>query len=550
MLDLTIFIAIILVVLLMIMAILKETIVKRRLALIIATILVCGLFLLLKYNTTEAFENSDVYNMLSLIGNQTQKDRQSSNYAKNSPTKYYNEDLTTISQGLTIYYSSFSHASYRILYNITKFFQSTANSIECDTTQDDTNAFFSQNISFSRDNGFTFGATSITGPKGYQLGISGNSSFTIFMTLNFSAFDSTNDNPYEIFKIPANTNNNNGFSFQLNNVVAEIGGLYGTSMALLYGTQSIRATDSTTNTNLIIINPAHTYFLVFVKNNIDISVMLFPNIDNVGATAQNAVHLVKNWKIDPSEEVLFSNKELLINQYQNLYGNLYNFGIYNTSLDNSKITALYIHTQTELQKNNQVIVGLASQITQLHDQVASLQACPYHDTTQGSNVCIECKSVTDWTNINNIIGANNACHTAIDQYCTAHPTNSRCECWDPNNSASATVACSNYVNIFQKKISHSTESNTSCDIDDPLILQRIKDKYNVDFCPIEISTEKQTTNSLKKKDDSYLSQFMVDDKFSINQEYIDLYNNTTTIMTGFAKMGAMLSPMSPLAKNL
>ena len=106
MLDLTIFIAIILVVLLMIMAILKETIVKRRLALIIATILVCGLFLLLKYNTTEAFENSDVYNMLSLIGNQTQKDRQSSNYAKNSPTKYYNEDLTTISQGLTIYYSS------------------------------------------------------------------------------------------------------------------------------------------------------------------------------------------------------------------------------------------------------------------------------------------------------------------------------------------------------------------------------------------------------------------------------------------------------------
>lgn len=445
--------------------------------------------------------------ILSLLGSQ--------NSSKEINNKITDEDLSKIVSGLTIYYTSFSTKSYprnaKIWYNISPYFDASnpekSNCLE--TIKEDTHALFSQNTSYSRENGFTIGSTNIIGPKSYQLGISGNSSFTIITTIRFNAFDTNkkNNKTFDILTIPANTNNNIGLNLFFNKLVTQVGNMYGTNITLLYGTQTVNAEDPVNNNKLIMINPNFIYFIALVKNNLDISLYLYPNIDNISTSPQNSSKIIKSWKIDPSEDVLFSNKELLVNRNKNIHGNIFNFGIYNKALDENTLSTIFLHTQAEIHKTNQVLSNLAYQINQLQNEVTKAKACPYNET-----VCKACKSVNDWTNLSNIITSGSSeCHKLIDEYCTNNVKNNLCMCWDNTNSISQTQECKNYVNIFKK-----------LKIDD---IETIKEKNNL--CPCtdnknndllllsEISTEKHLVSPIQ----------IIDDNYTINQDDIKEYEN-------------------------
>lgn len=451
---------------------------------------------------------------------------QNSNIATlgNSIIKYnkaekYNEDLSSIAQGLCIYYSAFSHNSYprdgKTWYNISTFFKNKKTSCS-DINHEDTNAIFSQSsANFSRENGFSFGSGTIIGPKAYQLGISGNSSFSIFMTVNFSAFDMSQNEgkmmTYELLKLPANTNNNNGVSIQFLPNVTEIGGMYGTNLTVRYGTQSMAAKDPMSEKPLIVINPNITYMLVLVKNNLDITLTLYPNIENINSNSQNATRLIHDWKIDPSEDVLFSNKELMINGHYNLYGKIYNLGIYNRAIDDNTVSSIYLHTQAEIQKSNQILSNLANQIATLQDTIQDMQSCPYDEPT-----CTACSNVKNWINPVDLIMSGDAeCHLAVDSYCKANTKDEMCACWNPKNPLSQTEECKNYVSIFNKSYKSPDAS----------ALEKIKKEHNL--CDCSSSTTKQPQPVVQPSTRKHVKGGLtldIDDKYSVNKDDLDAYN--------------------------
>lgn len=462
--------------------------------------------------------------ILQLLGSQNTS--LSAQDITNSKKSNNNESIDKIMNGLTVYYTAFNTRSFpknaKTLYNIAPFF--TSDRTTClETDIEDTHALFSQSISYSRENGFSIGAASVVGPKAHQLGISGNSSFTIITTIRFSAFDTNKKNnakPYDFLSIPANTRNNNGINLEFTSQITQIGSSYGTNIELTYGTQKIQAIDPSTNTKLIMINPSFVYFLVLVKDNLDISLSLYPNIDNLSMNTQSGIRIVKSWKIDPSEDVLFSNKELIINRNKNIYGNLYNFGIYNRAIDDNTISTIFLHTQTEIHKTNQILSNLAEQINKLQEDLDKAKACPYDES-----VCKACSNINDWTNSGNIImnGTNN-CHTEIDKFCSKNPKNSLCVCWDPNNNMSHTQECKYYVNIFKKVKPLETD------------IEKLKETHNLCPCTttlkmggsleVQDQLESQIKGTSNNKDDvPERHQVIIDDKYSVNQDDIAIYES-------------------------
>lgn len=498
---------------------------------LVSAALVVIIVAILIYNSKNANSNKEHYanqpsgsnsldQILSLIGLSNGQSSKSSDIANSLSNSDYTETLDSISTGLTLYYTAFSKESYpkngKLWYNIAPFFANGGDTNCTDTSLSDTNAQFSQSVAYSRENGFTFGAASIMGPKGYQLGISGNGSFTIFSTVKFSAFDSTSANDFEFLKIPANTANNNGLTLKFSNNVTQIGSLYGVNVSMQFGTQTIAAKDPLTDSTLIMINPAYTYFVIITKNNLDISLALYPNIDNISTNSQSVLRLVKTWKVDPSEEVLFSNKELLINRNRNVYGNLYNFGIYNKALDEANVSTLFMHTQTELQKSNQVLTNLAQQISKLQNQLQGAKACPYDES-----VCSSCKKITDWSNFTNIVyNGDEACLGSIDNYCSNNPKDDKCVCWDNTNALSQSNGCKLYVSMFKN-------GSSMVDAIDASTLEGIKKKHNLCSCD-QASCNTDSNDPLSQisapaKRVNTQFQINIDDTYSVNQDDLAVY---------------------------
>jgi hypothetical protein len=363
----------------------------------------------------------------------------------------YNESLTQIQNGLTVYYSTFSKMSFpkssRTWYNISPFFSTPDNSCP-DVRIEDTHAMFTQIPNYSRETGFTIGSTAIQGPQSHQLGITGNGSFSVFFALKFSVLNQDAKVPYELVKLYANTPNNNGLSISIpSRNVAHVGNSYGINLEVTLGTQVFTASDPTTNQALLMLNTSFTYLFILVKDNLQLSLYMYPNIDNLSTNPQARFTLINKAAVNPSQDdILLSNRAMMFNRNQNVFGNLYSLGFYNKPLDDSHISMLFLHLQTEIHKSNQLLKDLASQIQLLQTQIDDAKACKYN-----AAVCEACKDVKDWTNISSIIlGGSDECLGQIDSYCTANPKSELCTCWDSSNSLSKTTQCQNYVNIFRK----------------------------------------------------------------------------------------------------
>lgn len=496
---------------------------------IICSIVVLFIIIILiqqKKQNKEHFDNNsstpNLDKILSLIGVQNNAAITTSDITTNLNimNSNYNEDLSNINLGLTLYFSAFSTNSYpsssKIWYNMSPFFANAQSSCP-DVQQSDTNMTFTQTPSYSRENGFGIGNNTIIGPKSYQTGLSGNSSYTIFFMMNFKSFND-NSNNYEILKLFGNTMNNNGITLFINkDSVTSVASTFAVNITINIGTQSVNCTDPTTGLYTIIINPNHTYMFAFIKNDNLISFIMFPNIDNLTSNAQTRLILLDKQPIT-NEDVLFSNKELVINRFLNIQGNIYTFGTFNRSLDENSITLLYLHMQSELQKTSQLLQNLATQIQALQNKIDMSKSCPYDST-----VCTPCASVKDWTNMNNVIlnGSSN-CLASIDTFCHTNPENDQCVCWNDNNLMSKTVQCQNYVNIF-----NTTKSFTPDNIDHETLLQ-IKEKQNLCDCrdleKISQMVNKQISKPLKPADDR--PNIILDpSKYEANPDDLTLYNS-------------------------
>ena len=75
-----------------------------------------------------------------------------------------------------------------------------------------------------------------------------------------------------------------------------------------------------------------------------------------------------------------------------------------------------------------------------------MRKCPYD-----AIVCKACDSVGDWTNIDNIIAANDMCKTEVHKFCSENPGHPKCACWNANNPYYK-GACDSLRNLFAKNI--------------------------------------------------------------------------------------------------
>ena len=479
------------------------------------------IWLFLKKKSNEHFDTNTVNldKILSIIGVQNNTSLTMSEVTSNIINSNYNEDLSNINLGLTLFYSAFSTNSYpsssKIWYNMSTYFANPQNACP-DVQQSDTNMTFTQTPSYSRENGFGIGNNSITGPKSHKTGLSGNSSYTIFFMMNFKSFND-NTNNYEILKLFGNTINNNGLALFINkDSVASIASTFAVNITINIGTQSIQCTDPSTGLYTIIINPNHTYMFAFIKNDNSLSFIMYPNIDNLTSNAQTRLILMDNQTIS-NEDVLFSNKEFVINRFLNIQGSLYTFGTFNRALDENSITLLYLHMQSELQKTSQILQNLATQIQALQNKIDLSKSCPYDST-----VCTPCSSVKDWTNMNNVIlNGNSNCLTSINNFCNTNPENDLCVCWNDNNLMSKTVQCQNYVNIF-----NTTKSFTAENIDHETLLQ-IKEKQNLCDCgDIDKISQMLSKQITKPKPIDNRPNIVLDaSKYEANPDDITLYNS-------------------------
>lgn len=401
-------------------------------------------------------------------------------FVNNTPAENKNnENIAYISNGLTIYYSVFSDTSYNIdsgnqgdlkkWYNISQYFKQNDGTTCSLMKYNDSHMMFFNTPKYSRQDGIMLGNNYITGPMSYTLGIASNTQYSMFVLLKFMSISpSTND--IEIFQIFGNTQNLNGIRlfFTGNNTDTVSKDISGGNLYLQIGSnEPLKCTrDGKHN---IMFQHNKPYLLIMTNNNSNIKLSLYEGIK------ENKVDLINSPVSSQMYDVSFSNKNMLINQNQNINGNIFSFGVYNRILGDNDMINLQTHLFSLIQTEDAMIKEKDAEINNMKNEIENMKMCPYDQTT-----CSQCKSITDWSNINAILTTRDeACLNAINQYCMNNPAHHLCKCWNSNDSSYTSNQCTNFRNIF---------TNSSCaDINNLSAIQisNVKSKYSLCGCQEE-----------------------------------------------------------------
>jgi len=408
------------------------------------------------------------------------------------------EVLTSFASGLTLYYSAFSVSSYpqasRRWRNISPYESSSTSCPEVDA-----HIYFSDVPTFNRNDGFSLSRNKLIGPQSHRLGITANESFTIAFALSFdastassvsasasasasasvSAFTSSNSTPppipmssaVEIIKLYANTIGNNGISLSMDTSTKMFFFGFGDKMNPL------------NLTGIPAIVPGNVYLFVIIKSGSGITVKVYPNVTDLSSNFQvNTV--AAQLAIDNTTDVLLSNKEMRINGTSNAPAHIFNVAFWNKAVQDSTMADFYANLQAELQKNNETLKKLASQIATMKDQLNAGKRCPYDEAT-----CAACQDVKDWSDISDVImNAGPDCRAKIDSYCQANPSNAKCSCWNTSSLLYTTPQCSSYRSMFNGSGGGGGDGGKGCNnidvaaLDDD-VLERIKGEFNLCSCP-------------------------------------------------------------------
>jgi hypothetical protein len=391
----------------------------------------------------------------------------------------YDENIAYISTGLTLYYSVFSDSSYnpkkgnngdlRKWYNISPYFKNIDGS-SCSAMQfNESHMNFFNTPTYSREDGIMLGNNYITGPMSYTLGISGNTQYSIFIFVKFMSI-SPSKNDIELFQIFGNTQNLNGIRLFMtgNNTDAVSKDISGCNMYLEIGANTPLQCVKEGSRN-IMFQHNKSYLFVMTNNNSNIKLSLFDGLNG------NKIELINSPVSSQMYDISFSNKYMIINQYQNVNGNIYTYGVYNKVLTDNDMLNIQKHLFSQIKILDPVVIEKDKIIETLKSDIVNIKACPYDKDT-----CNACSSVTDWTNINAIMTTKDTyCLDAINQFCNENPSHYLCKCWNSNDNSYTSSQCTNYRNIYTKK--------TCTDVDnlDKTDLSKIKSKYSLCSCQEE-----------------------------------------------------------------
>jgi hypothetical protein len=328
---------------------------------------------------------------------------------------------------------------------------------------------FFNNPTYSREDGIMLGNNYITGPMSYTLGISGNTQYSIFVFIKFMSISQSN-NDIELFKVFGNNNNLNGIRLYMtgNNTDSVASGISGCNMYLEIGANPAIQCVKDGSRN-VMFQHNKSYLFIMTNNNSSIRLSLYDNLNN------NKIDLINSPVSSQMYDVSFSNQNMIVNQFQNLNGNIYAFGVYNKVLSDNDMLNLQNHLFSQIQVMDPVVIEKERVIETLKSDINSIKACPYDQDT-----CIQCKSVTDWTNINAVMTTKDAqCLDAINKFCSDNPSHYMCKCWNSNDNSYTSNQCANYRNIFSDKTCVDVNNLNKVD------LSKIKSKYSLCGCQEE-----------------------------------------------------------------
>jgi hypothetical protein len=405
----------------------------------------------------------------------------------------YNEEVANIIEDntLTLYYSAFSKNSLpkeqdRVWTNISPFFKDTK-VVSCKYLSfENTHMISNDSLYANRAIGIQLLSNSLTGPASHLLGVQGNGTFSIFVVLTFNSIFSSTDEQLDIFKLFGNTLNNNGLtlSIEKGRVQNELKNKDEISFKVTYGGFDVLHSN-VKDKKTFKVDLTQPYLIVLTKNHKSINL----NLHNLSTefSHKSTISVIDNEELK-EPNVLFSNKELIINENKNINGNIYAFGVYNMFLMDESHLHNYMYHQ--IFKSSEIFMKEARQVLKFQNELEQMKACPYN-----ASVCKDCIEVSDWTDMNQLISSKGKCKDAIHNYCTENVNDPKCICWKNDSSE-----CVSFRNIFERKRLIDPLDMTNETIDDIKKNNKLCDCSLVEKLEKELSTLEE---KLKEKNNSH-----------------------------------------------
>ncbi|KAG2498118.1 hypothetical protein HYH03_003876 [Edaphochlamys debaryana] len=288
---------------------------------------------------------------------------------------------------------------------------------------------------FSRLDGISMNANSITGPLSHRMDITGDLAFTFVVLCQFTGVTSGRSDVI-LLRLYANTPNNNGYCIYMNNFTTMPGNMISMDMYVSFGSLSpMRCSQASMAPTSIMLDTTKKYMIVASKGAGRLRVTL---VDVGVRTSYDSQVLLDSGSMAMRESVVFSNREMMINNNENFNANIMAFGVFNRVLGDTAIHALYLYYNGVFRKMDPEYAAVARSLRALE----AAKLCPYDEAT-----CTACTSVADFTDDRNIMASSTQCLSAIDSFCTMNPGHPRCWCWDIRNPYYGTC-CKVYRNMF------------------------------------------------------------------------------------------------------
>jgi len=398
------------------------------------------------------------------------------------------DDLgNSLSSKTVIYTSAFNTNSYNGSGKLWKNISKLPSNNQCpDTSSSPGNLVFDVDPVFNKATGFSLKSTSIKGPLSCSLGINMNGTFSICIA--FKNNDLTGiDGEIEIVKLYGNSDKNKGISLTIpaGTIKTLTDGIYTCRFVLNFGNSSFYC-DVKANRDIVMEANLMTFF--FITKAVD-NINVYMLTEKHGRNPSPVQILSRPF---PAVDGNFSNKELNINTNKNWNVGIFNFGIFNITLDTTLISSLYLNFMNYYNRNiDESFRNLLIQNKTYVDSLTEAKSCNFDEDT-----CNKCTNIK-WTNPLDLISLGSAdCKKAVNDFCSRFPNDPKCTtCWSSSSSQYNSDSCIALRGIF------TNQSRTDMNEQD---LESIKTKYNLikkDQCPSTPAPDNtaNTTNTASKR---------------------------------------------------
>lgn len=393
---------------------------------------------------------------------------------------------------------------------------------------------------YSLSDGVTFGTNRLYGPNSNDLGISLQSTFTIFMCLKHGEFSAETKREVELLKLYANSENNNGLALYIRAGSIEIANNVQKAELMFRFTDDEQAIPCKLNDrdDGFVFDRLNPSFFFIIKELDKIRVVYM-----VGGSSVIRTICTVNIK---ETSATFSNKELVINRFQNYKGSMYSFGIRRDAIPDNEIANIYNHIYNEyLKSTSDDYVSLVKSYNEMLENLRNFNKCPFN-----KEACEKCTTVTKWTDSSQIISAPQDCKTAIHAYCKANPKHALCKCWDSTFSDYNAQSCIMYRQIFDPNanIANSLKQED---------LDKLKSQFgliNVGDCPkpTAVDAKKEEEASCALGADGLLKNVYSDydlDKLQVKFNSTTTTSNPYKVAKVYNKDPAVQSELEPPSSN-